>query len=400
MSATRTSPTRIFDLPRTDRVVHGIGARTHLRDEVRRLGITRPLVVASRTLTMQTPFIRELGEAAGAIGTVHGIPAHVPRATVLEVAERFRALGADGLISVGGGSPVDCAKGVALCVAANIGAEADFDAYRIRYGHPGPPVIPSPKHTPPPHISLPTTLSGAEFTTIAGITDTPRGAKDLYADDELCPKAVLLDPELAARTPRELWVSSGARAIDHIVEGIYSALHTPVTDAVLLGALRILARDLPASADAPDDLVLRTNCQVAAWMAIMHLKNVSTGISHALGHQLGAMLNVPHGVTSCILLPHAMDFNRPVTADRQALLAPAFGVDTSAMTDQDASVAAADAVRTLFARMGVPSRLADVGVERSHFDALVTEALKDMVIAGNPRTVTADDARALLEAAF
>ncbi|AHH17520.1 alcohol dehydrogenase, class IV [Nocardia nova SH22a] len=400
MAASRTSPPRIFDLPRTDRVVYGAGARTHLRDEARRLGITRPLVVASGTLTTETPFVHELAESVGAVATTSGIPAHVPRAAVLNVAERFRELDADGLISVGGGSPVDCAKGVALCVAASIGTEADFDSYRIRYRHPGPPMIPSLKHLPPPHISLPTTLSGAEFTAIAGITDIARGAKDLYAADALCPKVVLLDSEIAARTPRALWVSSGVRAIDHIVEGVYSARHTPVTDAALLGALRILARDLPVSADAPDDLSLRTSCQVAAWMAIMHLKNISTGISHGLGHQLGAMLNVPHGVTSCILLPHAMDFNRPVTADRQALLASALGVDTSAMTDEQAAVAAAGAVRALLARMGVPTRLSDVGVQRRHFDALVAEALADMVIAGNPRPVTAADARAVLEAAF
>jgi alcohol dehydrogenase class IV len=395
-----TSPGRIFDLPRTDRVIYDVGSRSLLPNEARRLGMTRPLVIASRTLLSSTPFVDELARSVGAAGRVDGIAAHVPRATVLAVARRYRELDADGLISVGGGSPIDCAKGVALCVAEAIDSEEHLAAYRIRYLHPGPPTIPTVNGTPPQHISIPTTLSGAEFTSIVGISDTARGAKDLYSADDLCPKVVLLDPELAAHTPRQLWLTSGVRAIDHIVEGVYSTRHTPLTDAVLVGALKVLARDLPASADDPEDLSLRTNCQVAAWMAIMHLKNVSTGISHGLGHQLGAMLGVPHGVTSCILLPHAMDFNRPVTADRQALLAPALGVDITGMTDDGAAVAAADAIRALLAQMDVPSRLSDVGVERRHFDALVSEALGDMVVAGNPRQVTATDARRLLDAAL
>lgn len=390
---------RIFDLPRTDRVVYGEGALSHARQEARRLGITRPLVVASRTLATTTSVVDELAHELRAVEVFHGVPAHVPRATVLALASRYRESGADGLVSVGGGSPIDCAKGAALCVSENIRDETRLAGYRIRYRHPGPPEIPALAGSPPPHLAVSTTLSGAEFTALAGISDPARGAKDLYSADSLCPALVLLDPNAAAHTPRPLWLASGVRAIDHIVEGMCSSGHTPLTDAVLPGALRILARDLLPSADNPDDPVRRGNCQLAAWMAILHLKNVPMGLSHGLGHQLGSLLGVPHGVTSCILLPHVMDFNAPATAARQALLAPALEAEIRGSATETAAAVRA-AVRALIARTGVPTRLSEVGVERRHFGPLIEEALRDAVVAGNPRPVTAADAQAVLEAAF
>nr|WP_255426521.1 iron-containing alcohol dehydrogenase [Pseudonocardia sp. C8] len=387
-------------MPRTDRVGYGAGAAELAGDEARRLGMTRPLVVASRTLATTTDAVDELAARVGAAGIFHGVSSHVPRPTVLELAERCRELDADGLVSVGGGSPIDAAKAAALCISEGIEDEEGLAALRVRYRHPGPAEIPAITGRPPPHLALGTTLSGAEFTSIAGVTDPARGVKDLFTADALCPASVLLDPELAAHTPRSLWLPSGVRAIDHVVEGVYSVRHTPVTDAVLLGALEILSRDLHPSSDDPGDAGLRSRCQVAAWMAIMHLRNVSTGLSHGLGHQLGALLGVPHGVTSCILLPHAMDFNRAVTAGRQALLAPALGVETRGMDDERAAEAAVGALRALLVRMEVPTRLSDVGVERRHFAALVRATLDDMIVAGNPRPVTADDLQAVLEAAF
>ena len=391
---------RSFELPRMDRVVYGIGAADQLQQQIEAVGIRKPMVVASRTLATTTDVVERIAETTGAVGVYHGIPAHVPRESVLEVAQRCRALGADGLVSVGGGSPVDCAKAVALCLGEGVDSAEGLAAYRIRYRHPGPPEVPALQGRPPPHVAIGTTLSGGEFTPIVGVSDTARGVKDLFLADTLTPRVAILDPAFAAHTPRWLWLSTGMRAVDHIVEGVYSSRHTPLTDAVLLEALRILVRDLLPSADDPQDLDRRSRCQVAAWMAIMHLKNVSTGLSHGLGHQLGAMFGVPHGVTSCILLPTVMEFNRPVTADRQALLARALGVDVVGMSDDEAAMAAVAALRSMLSAMKLPTRLRDVGVEPEHFDRLVAEALRDMVVAGNPREVTARDVRAVLEAAY
>ena len=390
----------VFEMPRMDRVIYGRDAASHLGEQARALGMRRPLVVTSHTLATTTSVVARLADAAGAVTVFHPVPAHVPRESVLEVAEQFRQQRADGLVSIGGGSPIDCAKAVALCITAGVDSTAELDRHRVRYQHPGPAEVPPLTGDAPPHIAVGTTLSGGEFTSVAGVTDTSRGVKDLYLADQLTPRVAILDPEIAALTPRELWLTTGVRAIDHIIEGFYSSRHNAHTDALFLEALRILSAELVASGDAPDDLERRERCQVAAWLATIHLKNVSTGLSHGLGHQLGARFGVPHGVTSCILLPPVMAFNRPVTADRQARLAEAMGVPVRGMNEQEAAEAAERELRSMLARMGVPTRLRDVGVGPEHFEELAAEALQDMIVAGNPRPVTADDALAVLHAAY
>ena len=390
----------VFEMPRMDRVIYGRNAAARLGEQARALGMQRPVVVASNTLTTTTDVVDQLVRDCAAVAVVHDVPAHVPREAVLEVVGRFRENRADGIVSIGGGTPIDCAKAAALAVAAGLERTEDLDHHVVRYEHPGPAVVPPLEGTAPPHIAVGTTLSGGEFTPVAGVTDTSRGVKDILLADQITPRVAILDPEIASLTPRELWLTTGVRAIDHIVEGFYSSRHNAHTDALFLEALRTLSSDLLASGDDPTNLELRERCQVAAWMAIVHLKNVSTGLSHGLGHQLGARFGVPHGVTSCILLPPVMAFNRPVTADRQVRLARAMGVSVSGLTEQEAAEAAELHLRSMLAEMGVPRRLRDVGVRPEHFRELAQEALQDMIVAGNPRPVTVEDALTVLEEAY
>jgi alcohol dehydrogenase class IV len=392
--------TTVFEMPRMDRVVYGRDAAARLAIEARALGISRPLVVASNTLATTTDVVARLADESGAVAVFHAVPPHVPREAVLEATQLFHRHRADGLVSIGGGSPIDCAKAVALCIAADVGATDDLDHHRVRYQHPGPAEVPTLSGTAPPHIAVGTTLSGAEFTSVAGVSDVSRGVKDLLLADKLTPRVAILDPEIAALTPRQLWLTTGVRAIDHIVEGFYSSSQSDHTDALFVAAFRTLSAHLLASGDDPSDLERRERCQIAAWLAIIHLKNVSTGLSHGLGHQLGARFGVPHGVTSCILLPPVMAFNRPVTAERQATLAEAMGVRTSGMDEVEAAEAAERELRSMLSRMGVPTRLRDVGVGPEHFHELATEALQDMIVAGNPRAVTAEDALEVLQVAY
>lgn len=391
---------REFSLPTFSRVVHGDGSMRQLATELDRVDITRPLIVTSNTLATTTDVIEQAVACAGGrvAGIVHNISSHVPRDGVQLLVDRARDVGADGFVAVGGGTAIDASKAAAACFAVNADIHLVVDTYRAQIVN-GVRQIPELPGSPLPIIALPTTLSGAEFTGVAGVTDTKRGVKDLLVSAALTPVTIMLDPALTVHTPEALWHASGIRGVDHVVEGVYSKTHHPVVDSALLGALAIFAADLPITSQDPTNLQARERCQLAAMMALMYLPNVGMGLSHGLGHQLGGGFGVIHGVTSCILLPHVMRYNRPASADRQALLAPALRVPEMGSTDDIVSHVT-DSIEALIRQVDVPVRLRDVGVTPDSFVHIAEEALGDVVIAGNPQVPTFDDVIGILEAAF
>ena len=154
----------------------------------------------------------------------------------------------------------------------------------------------------------------------------------------------------------------------------------------------MLVRYLRETRAEPEDKGARAQCMVAAWMSVCGLANVTLGLSHGIGHQLGARCGVPHGETSAVMMPHVMAFNRETTMTRQAWTAEAMGVDIAGMSEEEAATAAADAVATLVRDdMGLPWRLRDVGVTEADFAGIAKDALEDIIVAGNPRQVTSED---------
>jgi alcohol dehydrogenase len=191
------------------------------------------------------------------------------------------------------------------------------------------------------------------------------------------------------------------RAVDHCVEAICSTSAHPFTDALALRALAMLGWSLRACKEDPEDLVARTHAHVAAWMSVCGLANVTLGLSHGIGHQLGARNDVPHGVTSCVMMVPTMTFNRDHVGDRQAWIADALGVDVSGLGAEEAAAAGREAVRRLVLDLGLPHRLRDVGVTREDFPAIAADALEDLIVATNPRPVTsAAEVIELLESAY
>lgn len=376
-----------------EKVIFGPGCLSRLAEQVDRLGGKRVFVITGNTLATQTDLVDRVKNTLGdrCAGVYNKTKQHVPRQSVLEATEAARSAGADLIVSFGGGSPVDAAKMVALCLAENVRSEAELDRYRIRFQYPDVVEIPSMTRPAPPHISISTTLSAGEFTAFAGCTDPARQTKDLYFSNEMMPRVAFLDPELTVATPGWLWGSTGIRSVDHCVESVYSKIHQPFADALGLKALSMLFEYLPRASRDSNDIAARGQCQVAAWMSIYSLPSVQVGLSHGIGHQLGARCDVPHGVTSCIMLPVVMDFNRPVTADRQKFIADAMGVDTSSMTDEQAAAAASDRLRGLVQELGIKNRLSDWGVTEKDLPGIATDALEDLVVATNPRPVTSNE---------
>ena len=368
---------------------HGPGCLESLASEVERLGASRALVITGHTLMEQGRLVRRIQDLLGPrfAGIFFETRQHVPRETVLEATKSAREAGADLLVSFGGGTPIDTAKLVALCLAENISDPDQLDRYRIVFQYPDRVEIPAVTGPCLPQITISTTLSAGEFTNFAGATDEARGVKDLYTGDGLWTTTAFLDPEVTTATPDWLWGSTGIRAVDHAIEIVCSPSSIPFTDGLALEALRLLFQYLPASTQDRNDTSATAFCQLAAWMSIYALTNVQVGLSHGLGHQLGARAGVPHGVTSCITLPRVLEFNRQVTAPQQRRIAEAMGIDTRGLDDEAASVAAVEELERLIDRLGIPRRLGDWGVTQEDLAPIARDALEDLVVATNPRPI-------------
>jgi alcohol dehydrogenase class IV len=390
-----------YDIIPLESVLFGPGVSNDLAAECERLGISRLLLIGSPSLGKKVDLEARFNSATGGriAGVFTDVRPHVPHEVVLAAAEAARQAGADGVLSVGGGSPVDLGKAVTLCLAEDVRTKEDLLAWRVVFEYPNKVEIPTATGQMLPHIAVSTTLSAGEFTSIAGITDTDRKVKDLYITRTLVPRVVVLDPELAVHTPRDLWASTGMRSVDHAVEALCSTNAQPLTDALSEDALRRLTRYLPVSARDSDDLDAAGQCQVAAWESIFGLTNVNLGLSHGIGHQLGARCGIPHGVTSCVMLPSVLEFNLEHTREPQARIARIFAEATGVSLDPDAG--AGQLVRDFIAGLGLPTTLREIGVEPSEFPALARDAMADLIVASNPRPV-ADEAEvvSILERAY
>ena len=374
---------RTFDMPRVRRVVQGAGALAQLGPQLDAADYRRALLVTGRTVGASALFARlvdDLGDRV--VDVFSGVEAHNPVERVVELIGCAREVGADVIVAIGGGSPVDAAKLAALGVAEGIASTEELASFAVQFEYPSTLRVRPLSAAPLPVVAVPTTLSAAEWDGFAGSVDHERDTKDLTRYLELTPELVLLDPKLCAGTPRELWAQTGVRALDHAVETAYARNAHPYTTALANGALELLATNLPRSVADAEDLNAALNCQVAAWMSIIGVHNVSLGLSHAIGHQLGA-LGIPHGVTSCIMLPHVMRFLEPVTGAEQAAMATVL-----ARAQGSTEVGpAADHVELLLGELGVPRRVSDYGIPREKMHVVAKAALGDMVVRESPRPV-------------
>lgn len=379
-------------LPLED-VAYGPGCIEGLGEALERLGVSRALLITGKTLRNETDLVdRVVAASGGRIAEVFSdTTQHVPRASVLRAAEAARKIDADGIVSFGGGTPNDTGKGVLLALAQGITTLEGFDEFTIKFEYPDKIEIPAMTAPALPMIAIPTTLSAGEFTHFVGLTDEERKVKDLAIDKRLAAKAVFLDPELTLATPMWLWLSSGIRSVDHAVEGLSSTTAHPFTDGLGVHALRLFDRYLRESKADPSDMVARTYPQVASWLSISGLANVTLGLSHGIGHQLGARNDVPHGHTSCVMMHATMEHNKDHVGDRQILIAEALGVDTRDLDAEAARKAGRDAVLALIKDLDLPHRLRDVGVGPNDFEAIANDALADLIVATNPRPITGTD---------
>lgn len=360
-----------------ERVVHGVPAEKAVPAEAERLGATKVFIVSTRSLARNTDAVQKIAAGLGArfAGSFDEVPAHTPREAVIAGAAAARAAGADLMVAVGGGSAIDGTKAMLQAMWHGVTEARGLDALTGR-GRAEPTGLSDGRIR---MVAVPTTLSAAEFTFYAGVTDTAKGIKQSFSDPLMVPRTVILDPAITVHTPMRLFLGTGIRAVDHAVERLCSLIRHPFSDATAVEALRLLNRGLPAVQKDPGNLAARLDCQLGAWMSIFGgMAGVPVGASHGIGHVLGAHAGVPHGETSCVMLPSVMQWNRGVNFEEQLRVAHAFE-----RTDDDA----AGAVRDLIASLGLPTRLRDVGVKREDFQVIAEKSMHDLAVKTNPRPI-------------
>jgi maleylacetate reductase len=373
-----------------ERVVFGRPAADAAVEEVARIGATRVFIVASKSLMRNTPVIRTIADALGPryVGVFDGCVQHSPRASVIAAASAIRAAAPDLILTVGGGTAIDTVKVLQICLAHDVDTPAGLDGLHASIGPDGKRRVPDIKPSPVRQVVVPTTLSGAEFSNLAGVTDERIRQKHSFIAPDIGARAVILDPEVTVHTPEWLWLSTGVRGVDHAVETLCSIDAHPYCDGLALHALRLFAEALPH----PDDLTARLKCQQASWLAASSIARVNYGASHGIGHALGAFADVPHGHTSCVMLPHVMRYNERTTAAKQRLIAEALGRP---------GVAAADAIAELIAALGQPTTLRAVGIKREQLAKIAEAAMHNIWVRNNPQPIRSpEDVMQILEAAW
>jgi aldehyde dehydrogenase (NAD+) len=366
------------------KIVFGIDSSKDVEIEMSSLGGTKAVVVTDQGI-IKAGLIDHIVKALGS--KCVGVFSDIPQDTGVEVVDAGAAFakknGADIVVSVGGGSVIDTAKG--MCILLTEGGNLrDFNGVQL---------LSRPQTA---HVVIPTTAgTGSEVTNVAVIMDKEMGQKRLVVENFNVPRLAILDPKMTVKLPKLMTAGTGMDAMTHAVESLHALPHEPITDALGLHAIRLLHKYLPVCAENGTDLLARGQVQIAATMAGWAFGLAGVGNVHALAHSIGAVAHVPHGIANGILLPDCMEFNLESCPDAYALVAEAFGIRDKGMNELDAAKAAIAAMRAFTKKIGHPQRLSEFKVKEDDIVKAADLSLGDGAIINNPRLVL--DASEVLE---
>ncbi|QYJ88926.1 L-threonine dehydrogenase [Shewanella halotolerans] len=350
--------------------------------DIKTLGFQRALIVTDKPL-VEIGLVGQIVEKFGAAGITSTIFDGVqPNPTVGNVEAGLALLKAndcDFVVSLGGGSPHDCAKGIAL-VATNGGNIKDYEGLDMS----AKPQLPL--------VAINTTAGTAsEMTRFCIITDEARHIKMAIVDKHTTPILSVNDPELMLLKPAGLTAATGMDALTHAIEAYVSIAANPITDACAIKAIELIKDNLVEAVENGQSLEARDQMAYAQFLAGMAFNNASLGYVHAMAHQLGGFYDLPHGVCNALLLPHVQAYNAQVAAPRLKDVAKAMGVDVSAMTDEQGATAAIDAIKALSVAVKIPENLTKLGVKAEDIPTLADNALKDACGLTNPKQATHEE---------
>lgn len=377
-----------------EKLVYGHPAAEALDAELARLERQRAFLISTRSLAgsrLRRGIIASLGSRLR--GSYEQVASHTPRGDVVAAVDAARRADTDVIVALGGGSVIDAAKAVQLGLTRGVSRATDLDGLVTGIKTSSDRSAADYVYGGPRIIAVPTTLSGAEFTPFAGVTDETTGMKQIFHEEILVPQLVILDPAATLDTPLPLLLATGVRAVDHCVECFCAPDVNPIAEAYAVGGLRLLLAALPALRAAPASIDLRLRCQLGAAMGILGpATGVSVGASHGIGRILGGRHGIPHGHTSCVLLAPVLRWNAPVNAGRQLELAHQVGAGGRELPA---------IVEELVDWLGAPRRLRDVGVRDDQLAGLAAAALASGFLQHNPRPIhAAGDVEAILRDAW
>jgi 4-hydroxybutyrate dehydrogenase len=387
------SEPRITEMSWPTKIVFGAGALQRVPAQVARLKMKRPLVVTDAGVVkagLAQRLYDVLKGAGVAYATFEEVKPDPTERDAFAGLEAYRAQKCDGIIAIGGGSPLDAAKLVQVLVTH----EPPLSRYDDATG--GDQYV---RDDMPPLIAIPTTAgTGSEVSRSGVATLSDTGRKTVIFSPFLMPKAAICDPELTLGLPPGPTAATGMDAFTHCLEAYLSNGFHPLSDAVSIDGIARVARSLPTAVKEGSNLLARTDMMVAAMEGAMAFQK-GLGACHALAHALTPLSGVHHGLANAIVLPVVMEFNRPVSTARLARVALAMG-DTSNAREEVLAGNAVDRVRKLNATIGIPARLRDVGVQEKDLERIAQKAFQDASHRSNPRPCTEAELLALVRESF
>ena len=371
----------------------GAGSRNVIPEEIKRRGFKKAFIVSDKDLVKfgVVKMITGLLDKAAIPYTVFDDVQQNPTVNnVKSGVAAFKASGADFIIAIGGGSPIDTAKGIGIIIA-----NPEFADVVSLEG-----MAPT-KNKSVPIIAVPTTAgTAAEVTINYVITDEEKVKKMVCVDQNDIPVLSIVDAEMMVSMPKSLTAATGMDALTHAMEGYITKGAWELTDMFQLKTIEMIFKYLPEAVANPTSLEARDGMAVAQYVTGMGFSNAGLGIVHGMAHPLGAYYNIPHGVANALLLPYILEFNAPCALPKYRVMAQAAGIDTAGMSDQQAAAALIKAVCDLSVKIGIPQKLSELNVKESDIPALAKAAFADVCTPGNPRDVAVADLEELYKKAF
>jgi len=377
-----------FEFYNPTKVVYEVGVATDLKPELDIIGIKKYFIVSDNIINdlgMVQKVADGLAEAGCEVtGTYFDVAQDARLNDVKKCAELVKSSGAEGIISIGGGSVIDTAKAVNILFSEGGDLVDDYS---------GAHTLTRPLK---PHVVIPTTAgTGSEVTMIAVIYDEDNKEKLAFPDKFLLPNLAVLDPEMTTSLPPKMTAATGMDALTHAVEAFVGPQYSPISDAFAYGAVELIMKNLVQAAKNGEDLEARGAMLVASTMAGIAFSHSMCGCIHGMAHATGGLYRVPHGVANGIFLPHGLEYNFEEIKEKLAKLLPAMGISTSGKSDDEAAKLAIAEIRKLSSQLNnldaLPIRLRDVGVPEDGLAAIAEGAINDGTSFYNPREMEEEE---------